>query len=567
VTGCADVDVVPGDTETDTEGTGTTMMPTADGSSESGPEPICEPGAVECVDEGTLQTCDEEGLAWIPEDCAEGSECVPCEGDACEAAAACSTACEIAEQTPSSLGCSFLASHQIGLVDPVSEYEGVAEEDREADGLVLVNPSPNTPANVQIYRVEAGSMMEMPMGDPITIAPEAFELVDLAERLPLGEVTTLRVGSLLRAQSDIPIAAFTHGPYRPFVGNDSNMLLPESALGTRYVVPSYPPHYVQFQDAGKPTYFDLVATADGTTIRWQAQFAATSGNQVPIDPVAAGEWSMEYPLARFQGVRVIAANDPDDMDHNSDVSGTVIEADAPVAVIGGSRCSAVPISTEVTTGCDPLQEVLIPLEQWGSTYVVPHPPLRADEDHYYRIYGEEGVMVTFTPGSIADPYTFGSRGEFIDVTVPNAESFVVEADGPIMPVGYLGTRDPDNEIGDPAMYQHVAVEQLTDRYVILAVPGYDVSYVQVTRTEGGADITIDGMAVTTYDPPVGGYESAAVPVTDGIHVVTSAEPFAAGQFAYVNSTQPGCAGPFGDVCHSSYAHPAGAMAAILNDPS
>ena len=566
LTGCPDVDVVPGDTETDTDD-GSTGMPTGDGSSESGPEPICDPGAVECADDSTLQTCDEDGLAWTPEACPDGSTCVPCgEDEECEAAAACLTVCEVAERTPSSLGCSFIASHQIGLVDPVSEFHGVAEEDREADGLVLVNPSPDTQATVQIYSVDAGSMMEMPMGDPLMIGPESMEVVDLAERLPLGEVTTLRVGSLLRAESDIPIAAFTHGPYRSFVGNDSNMLLPESALGMHYVVPSYPPHYVQVQNAGKPSYFDLVATEDGSSIRWQAQFAATSGNQVPIDPVAIGEWSADYALERFQGVRVIAANDPDDMDHNSDVSGTVIEATAPVAMIGGTRCAAVPISTDVSFGCDPMQEALIPLEQWGATYFVPHPPVRATEEHYYRIYGDEGVMVTFTPNSVAGPYTFGSRGEFIDVTVPNGESFVVEADGPIMPVGYLSTRDPAMEFGDPAMYQHISVEQYADRYVIFAPPDYDVSYVQVGRPEGGADIMLDGNAVSGYEPAVGGHETAVVMIPDGIHVLTSDDPFAATQFAYVNSPQPACAGDFGDVCHSSYAHPAGTLAATLNDP-
>ena len=542
-----------------------TSTPTPAESSESGPAPVCTPGEVQCTSEDGLQTCNADGLGFTDEGCPTGHVCLPCEDDTCEADR-CVGPCDPPLLQRSSAGCSFLAARQLGLSEVIGPELGVPEEDWPADGLLVVNPSTELTATVQLYDLAQGSTEPAPMGDPLVLAPEGAELVPLRTPLPLGGISTLRIGAMVWVESDAPVVVYSYSPYDPFVGNDSSMLLPETSLAQHYVVPAFPPHYLQFQGAGYPTYFDVLATAADTQVRWLAQFAPTQGTGIPIAPVSTGEWSPQYTVDRFEGVRVVASFDGVEDPHDADVSGMVVEATAPIYVVAGSRCSSVPAADSGSAGCDPLTEALIPIEQWGRTYVVPHPPLRADEEHYYRIYGgDEGVAVTTMPPSIlGGDVVFASRGDYVDVAVPNATSFVVEADGPVMVVGYLAERYVAGELGDPAMYQHVPVQQAATRYALGAPARWDQQYVQVTR-EADDDVTLDGTPLSEWTA-VGPYETTTVLVEPGVHILDSASPFTAIQFAYNNSEGMICTTFDATACHSSYAHSVGALSAPLYAP-
>lgn len=568
-TGCAPdisstsaTDEESGTTEDVDESSSSTDTPTTGEVSESGPTPICTPGEVQCAGENALQTCDADGLGFTDEPCSSGQVCLPCEDDTCDADR-CVGPCDPPALERSSIGCSFLAARQLGLSEVLGPELGVPDEEWPADGLLVVNPSDELTATVQLHDLAQGSTEPAPLGDPLVLGPGGAELVPLTRPLPLGGISTLRIGAMVWVESDAPVAVYSYSPYDPFVGNDSSMLLPETSLARHYVVPAFPPHYAQFQGAGYPTYFDVLATTDDTRVRWLAQFAPTLGTGFPIEPVPAGEWSKEYTVGRFEGMRITASFENLENPHDSDVSGMVVEATAPIYVIGGSRCSSVPASDSPAAGCDPLTEALIPIEQWGRTYVVPHPPLRADEEHYYRIYGaDEGIAVTTSPPSIlGGDVVFTSRGDYVDVVVPNGTSFVVEADGPVMVVGYLAVRDIAGEIGDPAMYQHVPVEQAATRYALGAPAKWDQQYVQITR-ESADDVNLDGTPLSAWTP-VGSYETTTISVTPGVHILDSASPFTAIQFAYNNSPGMVCETFDASLCHSSYAHPVGGRSAPL----
>lgn len=516
--------------------------------------------------DGSLETCGPGGLEWDAEPCPRGTECVPCEEDGCEAAS-CLGPCD--EGGPSSSqGCSFLVARQLGLSEVLGPKLGIPAEDWPRDGLLLLNPSETENANVDVFELAAGETEPGAPTQSIFLPPGGAELVPVGNPLLLGWTSTIRIGSMAWVDSDQPIVAYAYSPLEPFVGNDSSMLLPESSLGRHYIVPSYPPHYLQFQGAGTPSYFDVLATESDTTVRWRSDFAPTFGPGVPNDLVEPGEWSDEYTVSRFSGLRVVTSFDVEDP-HDADVSGVVLEASGPIYVVGGSRCSAVPEIASSQRGCDPLTEALIPLEQWGSTYVIPAPPPRMGEEHHYRIYGgEAGVtMATDPPGLAADDYTFDARGAYVDVVVPFETSFSVSADGPIMVVGYLSSRDLAGQIGDPAMYQHVPLEQAANRFVIGSPAKWDTQFVQVARTVGGADIELDGVALVSWDPAGEGYEFATAELEPGVHVLESADGFVATQFAYNNSEQSACEDYAADaLCHSSYAHPVGMRTQQLYEP-
>ena len=553
-------DVTPaGDTDGSSDGsTGELLTTSSTSSSESGVEPICMPAERRCAGEDVEEVCSSDGASWVPSPCPMDYLCTECDEEPC-GDTLCVGPCET---TSSSAGCSFFAGRQLGLTEILGPDLEVPEDMWAPDGLVLVNPNEGV-ATIQLRELADGSTEPQPVGDPIELAPLEARVVELQDPLPLGHFSTLRIGSLTWVESDRPIVAHAHSPYSPFVGNDSAMLLPEVALGLHYVVPSYPPHYLQFQGAGRPTYFDVIATAPDTVVRWHAQFAGTAGAGA-IAAVELGEWSADYDIGRFEGVHVIASAVEGGDQHGADVSGTVVEASAPVWVVAGSRCSAVPAVDTAVGGCDPLLEALVPLEQWGQTYVVGHPPLRVDEDHHYRIYGaDEGVMLTTTPPVVE--HMFASRGEFVDVVVPNGTNFVVEADGPVMVVGYLASRDVAGELGDPAMYQIVPVEQADVRYVFTAPPDWDGQWVQLVREAGGPDVTLDDVLVDGWEA-LGAWEVTTVTVAEGVHVAQSEAPFTAIQFAYNNSFHETCAPYDARACHTSYAHPVGMRTERLFDP-
>lgn len=528
------------------------------------PEPICSPGETRCADEATQETCAPDGLAWTSAACPDARTCVACDEAPCSDDL-CLSVCDAAEL--SSAGCSFLAARQLGLTEALGPIYEIPEEDWAPDGLLLVNPSDAT-ATIQLHDLAQGSTTPEPIGEPLVIAPGEAELVDLPTPLPLGGISTLRIGSMVWVESDVPIVAYAYSPAEPFFGNDSSMLQPERSLGRHYVIPSFPPHYLQYQGAGRPTYFDVLATTPNTEIRWFAQFARTAGTGIPIEPVEIGEWSMDFSVGRFEGMRILAGLAEGMNQHAADVSGIVVEASEPIYVISGSRCSAVPVSDQSLAGCDPMTEALIPLEQWGQTYVVPRPPAVEAGDHHYRIYsGDPGVTVTTSPPIIVTgQHLFETRGEYIDVSVPHGTTFLVEADGPVMVVGYLTSRNASGGIGDPAMYQHVPFEQADDRYALGAPADWDAQYVQVTREVGGADVTLDGEMVEDWSN-IGGYQTSTVLVEPGVHILDSADPFTALQFGHNNSEGAACTlfDP-GSTCDSSYAHPVGMRTELLFEP-
>lgn len=535
-------------------------------SSDSGPSLLCVAGTQRCGDDGALETCAPGGGVWESMTCPEGTQCVPCDGDGCNTAS-CLGPCDDGGPS-SSQGCSFLVARQLGLSEVLGPDLDIPEEDWPRDGLLLLNPSETELANVDVYELAAGETEPGDVSQSIVLPPGSAELVPVGNPLPLGWTSTVRIGSMAWVDSDQPIVAYAYSPLEPFVGNDSSMLLPETSLGRHYIVPSYPPHYLQFQGAGTPTYFDVLATAPNTTVRWRSEFAPTFGPGVPNELVEPGEWSEAQTVSRFTGVRVVTSFSVEDP-HDADVSGVVVEASEPVYVIGGSRCSAVPELASPDRGCDPLTEALIPLEQWGSTYAVPAPPPRMGEQHHYRIYGGDGgvTMTTDPPGLAADDYTFGSRGDFVDVVVPFETNFSVTADGPIMVVGYLASRDLAGDIGDPAMYQHVPLEQGATRYVIGAPAKWDTQFVQVVRSVGAADVELDGAALVNWQPVGAEYEVATAELEPGVHALDSADAFVANQFAYNNSEQNACEGyAIPPNCHSSYAHPVGMRTQRLYEP-
>ncbi len=557
----------------------------------------CVPGEVRCMNSAALERCAPTGQAWIPDPCPSQTMCVPCDQDDCTQDQ-CLGVCDSSDELPSSAGCSFIANRQLHL------------NSEAPDALVVANPNSDVDAVVQFYATAEGTNQET-LIEEVVLAPLEPHTFLLETNFVQSFSSMYRSGGTYRVQSDVPVIAYHHAPQQLARGNDSSLLLPESALRSEYVITSYGPNIEQFN--GEPSYFEIVALQNFTTVEWFPR-VDTAGNGLPVDFVPVGGRG-EIKMNRFDTVRIAASTEQQAVVSLRDVSGTVVRADKPIWVTSGSLCSRVPVrefETYPAGHCDPLQEMPIPLEYWGKTYVAAHSPSRdtqpcdpdpdpedpkalprcSDERHWWRVYGATEGMTVLTDPPMDDvpPIVLQERGDYVDVDVPNGTSFVFYSeDGNFMPVQYLQAQrwasDPDDEgpgvaeplsestnIGDPAMYQMIPVEQFLSRYVFVTAIAFKINYVQVIRNAGGAEVVLDGEAIDDVEYyPVGDFEISDQIIEEGAHLIESAEPFGIVQVGY--SLPPATAAEDVDClldsqyinpdgthrvrCFSSYAHPGG----------
>jgi hypothetical protein len=473
---------------------------------------FCQPGEKQCEGEDASKQCNGEGSAFDPP--------VACAADESCSFGECVKLCLQAEATPSSVGCSFFANR-------MDNYNYA-----QVDSLIVGNTSKTKSASVQLYFVANGTNVEQPQGAAVNLVPGAtfeFKLQNAA----IQKVSVLRKGGSYRVQSTIPIVAYQHSPIGAQATNDASMLLPEHALKRAHVIASYKDG---LQGEDRPSYFNVIAAVDGTTVKWTPTVGTLAGAGVAA--VAAGQTG-QVAMNRFDTLQVRA---PD----NSDLSGTFVDADQPIWVVGAVNCVNVPNGV---TFCDHIEEQMLPLDYWGKTYVGAHSPKRGNEKHYWRVYGgEDGTTITTNPAQPGTPFML-NKGQWKELVIANNTSFIFASDKPFLPVQYLESQNGGAGTGDPAMYQMIPVEQFLDRYAFVTGAGYNQHFVQVIRLAGNPDVVVDGQVVGGYYA-VGGYEVADWKISEGAHLAESAAPFGIVNVGYTPVT--------------SYAYPGGLKLAVIN---
>lgn len=428
------------------------------------------------------------------------------------------TACEQAPR--GSIGCSF-------RLTPL--FRDHPHED-VPDTLIVANPSRDTIAHVQLVR--GGFATE-----PIELEPGAVHHFEVHGG-PVGdESSALRRGGAVELLSDQPVAAHVMAPLLNYATNDGSLLLPDTALGDTYVVASYPAFLdtEHPQQHGLPSYFVVIARDDGTTLRFRPPADTLAGEGVPA--VAAGH----------EGVVQLDAGDVLHVagTATSDVSGTIVEASAPVWVAAGVACAYVP--SDSSGYCDHMQEVMRPIRDWATRYPALPAPDRADEPQVWRVYaGADAVTVTSDP-SIGSTVVL-DRGDFVELRTQNALAFWVEADGPIQLVQYLAGRNEASGQGDPAMLLATAPSDWLDHYAITTGLAFSIYYLQLVREPAGAEVYVDGERVVGWRS-VAGLELVDLEVDEGTHHAQSEAPFGLASFGYSNGANGGK--------YSAYALPGG----------
>lgn len=527
----------PGPQQTTTDGSESdgpsTTAPVTTDPTTTGFDLVCMPGTTRCADGVTVETCKNSGLSYDKTSCTTYQSCIDGE---------CIGPCEKVKETPTSNGCEFYAirmrSHN--------------ELPDDKDALIVGNTDDKLTATVQLTFAPNNSHKDEPIGDPVVLPPGESHLFSLNNDQLQG-YSTVRIGGVYRVTSDVPIAAYLHSSLENKASNDSSLLLPTHALRQSYVIPSYPGFadpVIPDENNGRPSYFDVIALEDKTTITWTPR-VDTAGDGIAVQPIMAGQTG-QITLNRFDVLQVGSTSKTNLNYITHDVSGTLVTADKKISVLGATDCAFVPWASGF---CNHLQEQAFPLDYWGKVYVGAHSPVRNKEKHYWRVFaGEAGVTITTDPPQAGTPFTLFERGSYKDLEIPNGVSFVFQATGPILPVQYLAGNTAAGGIGDPSMYQMVPVEQWLKRYVFVTGINYGINYAQVIRRFGGADITINGQTVAGYyliNTVSGGkYEVADVLLAGGdmaqSYLAESADDFSVVIIGYTNNSSL-----------SAYAYPGG----------
>lgn len=225
---------------------------------------------------------------------------------------------------------------------------------------------------------------------------------------------------------------------------------------------------------------------------------------------------------------------------NADLTGTIITADKPIAVFGGSSCA---LRGYLDTACDHVEEQLFPFQTWGKNFVGTRTaPLRltnnqfasaanAGPDYYKVVAGCGDTVSTACPnGTAGTTLTLSSvpaagdvlsgggcepgttltgtgstrcrlrAGKFVEFR--SKTSFTINADQPIQVAqtfagqnATTGSTRPNQ--GDPSQVLLPPVEQWRASYTVLTAPGILDNYLGIVIDDSKVqEVRVDGNPVT-----------------------------------------------------------------------
>ncbi|HSO00876.1 MAG TPA: IgGFc-binding protein, partial [Candidatus Nanopelagicales bacterium] len=452
--------------------------------------------------------------------------CDPSVGEACREGS-CPDLCESAGEERSNVGCEYWA---VDLDNAMIDATSNAAAQQFA--VVVSNPQPDVPVRVRIFQ-DDGAPGDAPAPVEIAaavIAPLNLQVFKLGPRevdgSPEGEFNTGTHTALTRhaykITSDFPVVAYQFNPLENVnvFSNDASLLKPREALtydvgvmGTAYVVAGWPQTIAATDDPDTNfnplnpihlrAFLTIVGTMDETRVR-----VKTTAKVVPGGPVAetqAGGW-IEATIGAFDVLNLETG------DFDADFTGSLVEADKPVAVfVGGEASDAPTFATLSTRRCcaDHLEDQLDPIRAAGKLFAVPHTPSRTaavkaagaqieqiPEPDYVRFVATttNGARVKTTLPPPDDELILTAQGVFREVTA--WRDFMVESTQPIIVAHVMASQDAAGVKrglpgGDPSLLIVPPSEQFRPDYVFLTPDKYAFDFVSVVAPPT-ASVTLDG---------------------------------------------------------------------------
>ncbi|MDA3864460.1 MAG: IgGFc-binding protein [Deltaproteobacteria bacterium] len=558
----------------------------------------CEPGETYC-DGDTVVVCNDNQELEVSHDCPAKEACLFGE---------CVNRCREDMLSTSNVGCEFWA---VDLDNEAYDSEfGVGDNDAAAQQFAIAIANVNDwPINVEVYKniAQVGEPVDevlvtpdngLPM--PVTVPPNDLVQIDLPQREVdgcMGQNGTYEKysgsGTFVsphgyRIVTDGPVVAYQFNPIIQQFSNDASILIPKQSLGFNYYVMGWPtanPCGIDmFEQESIPdhTSVTIVGTMENTQVTVylnHAVMASGGDSGIEIPETAAGE-ELTFTVNKNDVVNLESLQFVGSMEgcmpppHDGDFTGTRIASNKPVAVfsslergagLGGAEPPDPPNWDGESCCTDHLEQQMFPTRALGWNFVISRSPVRSSDPSYkepdiYRVLATEDNTVITT--SLASPYDTMTlnAGEF--ETFHAYDGFVINSQGGAIMVGqFLVSQGyiPQGGIGDPTFVVFPAADQHREEYVYLIPDSFESNYMVLTKPEGG-NITIDGVSLGEFQSqcdiaPIGDwdgvtYEQYTCLMDEGVHHVTSSQPFGLTVYGYYNV--------------GSYGYPGGSDINIIN---
>ena len=498
---------------------------------------VCKPGSRKCQDDDTVVQCDETGSTYKSSADCNGSET----GQIC-LNGACVKLCEVNSKINSYIGCEYWAVDLDNAFVPGGE-QGFYDAKHAPYAIVVSNTSPKYSAKVQIFNNEAEVTKDR-NGNDLDVSP--IPPLQLRVFLVPNRIAenTIQAPLAYRVVSTIPISAYQFNPLDNVnvFSNDASLLLPSNSLGKYYFVMTREETFQELR--GFLTVVGVYPDDTQVTVTVTAPTLETNG----IKHFEPGE-SRTFILKQFDVLNIETDA------YGADLTGSMVSANHPVAVFGGSQAANSPntnhccpdgdctenniwmtckdldnclcewphhnltppqdVPCKTNNDClnyntccaDHLEKQMYPVKTWGKEYVATHTYPRGQELDEWRILAaQDGTKVTTFPSQGTAPVL--GQGEYWDFEASgNVEihamkpvlvaQFIEAQDAPNPNIG--GIKQPgDAQTGDPTFITAVPVEQFRSDYVFLTPNKYVFDAVNVI-VPTGASVYLDGKELKPED--------------------------------------------------------------------
>jgi hypothetical protein len=261
----------------------------------------------------------------------------------------------------------------------------------------------------------------------------------------------------INIQSDAPIICYA------FINNKGSQegyfVYPKINLGKKYIVSSWSSRGVEDDQQHLTSYTSIVAAYDNTKVVFK--MGGSKGSYIPGTTAIKNDSTRERVLQKGDVWSLGAAGD------YADLTGSMVTADKPVAVISGSFCA---IISKSYASCDYLIEQDMPVKYWGNEY---HAGKFIDRKKasYVNILAFEndteirknGAQWTKVNSNSASDIGFVRRRLVPEEFEP--ENIVISSDNKISVVQYNTSYNEDKILTDPFQMQLMPVSQYVNETV------------------------------------------------------------------------------------------------------
>ncbi len=342
----------------------------------------------------------------------------------------------------------------------------------------------------------------------ITTVNVPVAVVTALMALPLDGTST-GLGIHLTAVDDVTVYGLNYAGST----SDAFVALPTDALGLRYRALSY-----RTTIASLPARLMVLASQDATTV--------TITPQRTLGTRTAG---VAFDVALDAGeVYVLAEGTV-----GSDISGTLVTSDRPVAVYGTVDCGNIGGGA-----CDTMIEQMFPTDSWGVSFIAPRFPAATAATPVRVLADLDGTEVSLDGAVVATL----DAGEFWEGVIARSgdgnNAALIEASKPVAVGTFMvgsGSYGTTGETGDPAFLLLSPYEQFLASYTV-GTPGTGFTFNGITvviPTSATSSFLINGAApASSVWASVAGtnFSTAQLEIAPGTYNITADAPV--GVFIY-----------------------------------